>query len=352
MTTLSVLSRYKKFCLFTISLLYILILIGAVVRGTGSGMGCPDWPKCYGKWFPPRDTSLLPQNYADIFQTHRIEKNKRIAHYLECMGMSKIADKITNDRLILQKHRFDYTKALIEYVNRIVGVLIGFCIFITFIFSYKIKKDIPSVFYCSLVAFVLVLVEGFLGSIVVSTNLIPHIVSIHLLLALVILFFLIKAYIKTDTKPFFSNATERKPTKMKVGIIVCMVLFFIQFCMGVLVRESVDSFVLEDENISKSYIIAHLGNIFFIHRSFSWVVLIAHLFLIYWGVKSRRRGVVWYVCIYLFIFIMLEIFIGMVLNYFELPSFAQPLHLFIASLIFGIEFYLYEFLYSKRSIVL
>ena len=348
MTESTALQRYKKFCLITISLLYILILIGAIVRGTGSGMGCPDWPKCYGKWFPPRDTSLLPTNYADIFQEHRIQKNKKIAHYLEAIGMNKIADEIKNDPTILQKHQFDYTKAIIEYINRMVGVLIGFCVFITFVLSYKIKKNIPSVFWFSLLALILVLGEGFLGSVVVSTNLIPHVVSIHLLGAVVILFFLIKAYTKSEEKPPLPNQKNTENKKMKWGIIVCIALFFIQFCMGVSVRESVDSFLLENENIPKGYIIAHLGNIFFIHRSFSWVVFITHVVFIFWGLKSKNNTV-WYVC--LFICIILEICVGMILNYFELPKFAQPLHLFIASLIFGIDFYLYEILFNKRIVL-
>ena len=128
---------FRRFSVITIISIYLLILVGGIVRSTGSGMGCPDWPKCFGNYVPPTDVSQLPDNYQDIYSQKRAKKNQKLANYLEKMGFTDIAHKIRNDKSILEEGEFNVVRTWIEYLNRLLGVLIGLFVFGTLIFSFS-----------------------------------------------------------------------------------------------------------------------------------------------------------------------------------------------------------------------
>ena len=48
-----------------------LVFVGGLVRSTGSGMGCPDWPKCFGSFVPPTDSAQLPDDYSSAYNQYR-----------------------------------------------------------------------------------------------------------------------------------------------------------------------------------------------------------------------------------------------------------------------------------------
>ncbi len=52
-------TQYRRITYVALAALTLIVLTGAAVRLTGSGLGCPDWPKCYGKALPPLSTHAL-----------------------------------------------------------------------------------------------------------------------------------------------------------------------------------------------------------------------------------------------------------------------------------------------------
>ena len=164
---------FYKLSLSTLVAVYLLIMVGGVVRSTGSGMGCPDWPKCFGQWTPPTSVDQLPENYKEEYAAHRQKKNEKFAKYLTALGFQETANKILTDPSVREESDFNPVKTWIEYVNRLVGVVIGFLIFAVFIYSWRYRRVKFSITLIAFLCFILVGFQGWIGSVVVSTNLTP-----------------------------------------------------------------------------------------------------------------------------------------------------------------------------------
>src|SRR5688572_4707560 len=173
---------FRKLTISTLVSVYILILVGGVVRSTGSGMGCPDWPKCFGNWVPPSSADDLPENYKEIYSSHREKKNQRFAKYLYSLGMHETATALLNDPGVLHESDFNPTKTWIEYLNRVVGVLIGMMIIAVAVFSLRFRKIRPRITVVAFAALFVVILTGWIGSFVVSSNLTPWTITVHMFL--------------------------------------------------------------------------------------------------------------------------------------------------------------------------
>ena len=180
----------RRFGLLTISSVFLLLIAGGVVRSTGSGMGCPDWPKCYGKFMPPTCSCQLPSNYQDIYVEKRVKKAERFARLLNGLGLKAQAEKLLNDPQLRQPEVFNIYKAWTEYINRIIGVLSGLFSLVFMLSLLKVRKFVSvRRFWAGVVGFILMIFNAWLGSIVVATNLFPIMISIHYLASYAVLAF-------------------------------------------------------------------------------------------------------------------------------------------------------------------
>ena len=330
-------SIYNNLTKISLILLYLLILAGGIVRCTGSGMGCPDWPKCFGMYIPPTSVSQLPENYKEKFVEGRVEKNKRLSKVLNAIGLNETADKIINDSSIQDAEEFNPFKTWTEYINRLIGAIVGFSLIFIFISSINIKPFNLKLFILSFLSIVLVFFQAWVGSIVVSTNLLSGLITFHVIVALIIICNVILCYYLSS-----KHSKVEKTSLLSYAILFSLFLFLIQMVLGTEVRESVDTFLKVFGFENRSQLIENLGSNFIIHRSFSLIILLVQMFITYLVfLRSKHSKEFKNITIVMLILIVSEILVGAGMAYFEVPRVLQPVHLLLAFMIVGLQFYIY-----------
>lgn len=292
---------FQRFGYITLFCLYLLVLAGGIVRSTGSGMGCPDWPRCFGQWVPPTHASELPLNYQEIYQ-------------------EKLHGEI----------EFNATKTWIEYLNRLLGALTGLFMAITTLLAWKEGRQ---TFLYTLAAFVLVMANAILGKYVVDSFLLPGVVTAHMLLTTGVLFFLLKA---------LNNSAKIHvlPAKVRAWILINTCIIFAQILLGTQVRENMDHVIVNLGYGAKNLWIDQLDNIYIIHRTFSWLILFSHLYL--WKLipmgesdyMQYKKGFVG--------LISLSLLSGVIMAYIALPLGSQPIHLASSLLLLGLHIHAWQ----------
>ncbi len=322
--------KNKTGILFLICLVwvYLVILAGGTVRATGAGLGCPDWPLCFGQIIPPLSENELPNNWREL--------------------VSYDSSKIV---------KFNVVHTWTEYINRLLGALLGVFTLLLVFSAKRFIKTNPNVFWCSLGALLSVGFNGWLGSLVVSSELKPVMVSLHMLGAFAVQAFLIGGVLQYR-KTF--EATSVKPIRvngLKFLLSLCFVSLLVQIGLGIQIRESIDWIIKTSEQVDRGLLIELTPWIFYVHRSFSWIIFILALITLikiylnfnfqnnYLGHKSTTFAKIYEIfkynplfkyCSFYFVLVCSQMFIGGALNHLDFPIFAQPIHLLAANLLFGL----------------
>jgi cytochrome c oxidase assembly protein subunit 15 len=296
-------------------------------------MGCPDWPKCFGQYIPPTSADELPADYEAQFREKRLVKNTRLAGMLDRIGMTAQAESLRQANPADIPTEFNVTQTWIEYLNRLVGVVIGLLIIATFFYSLKLRQYNPRISLFAALALVLVIFQGWLGSIVVSSNLLPGMVTVHMLPALLLVCFLIYVFVLAGNFKLVPATSAIKWSVIAAGVIT-----LVQIVLGTQVREEVD--MLYWAGVDRADWISGLGNDFIVHRSFSWLVLAAHVLIFVLAKKycnpRLKQLTVWALALVGVMGIS-----GIALAYFGFPPAMQPLHLLLGTALFGLQYFIY-----------
>lgn len=293
------LQTFARLALATTIATYLLILVGGLVRASGAGLGCPDWPTCYGQWIPPTSVSQLPSGY----------------------------DPAT----------FNAVLTWTEYLNRLLGVTIGILITATCVTAIAWHRHRPRILWPSVGALLLVGFEGWLGGQVVRSGLEPWMISAHLMFALVIVTLLLYATFVAfrlrggEDRP--ASPERRRLRRLAVGVIAVVLL---QVYLGTLVRGGMEHALGENPDLARSEWLAQVPMQDQAHRAVAAVAGLA-VFALMLQARTRfasdRSLVTW--ATVAAILVGIQVIVGMVLGRADLPPTAQVLHLSGASLLLG-----------------
>ncbi len=327
---------FLKTAKISLILVYLVIVAGALVRMTGSGMGCPDWPKCFGYFIPPTAIKeLLWTPNHEYFEGQVIIKDEKL---LVANTDFKSTETFNNSQFRLYtKHDyaiFNAVETWIEYINRLVGALAGLAVFIMAIFSFGYWKTNRKITLYSWITVFLMGFQGWLGARVVYSVLNPVKITIHMIVALIIVAVLLYIIKKTSTL----NANFINDLKFKNVILITLVLTFFQIILGTQVRQYVDEIVKIVGYNQMHKVLENPEVTFYIHRSFSILILGLNLFLFF---RNKKLNLGFYKINWVMTLVGIEVLSGMAMYYLDFPYTSQPIHLVIASILFGVQFYLF-----------
>ncbi len=296
--------RFRRVAVTTTVLTYLLVTAGAIVRVTGAGMGCPDWPKCFGLIVPPTSLAELPP----------------LGSYSYPPGW--------------RVESFDPLMTWIEYVNRLLGVLVGVAILVTLIVAVIDFRRRRSVLLPTIAAFVGVLVAGGLGARVVAHELAPWMVTVHLGSAIVVVSCLVIAVINASWEPV-ENPTPGQRLAARSTVIVGL-LALVQGGLGTQVRGLIEDLARHRPTLPRADLVNSVGLLDLLHKNLAMVVAagaVMVLFIFRAQVRSQTAAV--RAALLAALLALAQVAIGSVLATMALPKTFQVLHLLVAALFLG-----------------
>lgn len=293
--------RLRRWALASTAATYLLIFVGGLVRVSGAGMGCPDWPKCFGRWIPPFDASQLPPH--------------------------------------IDPAQFNLTLAWIEYCNRLIGVTIGLLIAVTAILAFVYARRHARVLYPILAALVLVAIEGWQGSVVVGSGLAPFVVTVHMLLAFLIVSLLLYATLQLYhmTAPAAPARAAATGGLSRVWLAALWILTIVTVGLGTQIRSALQVLSEQFPLSTEMELLSQIGPMGHIHRTVGVIVVLVawHVGMKLWIHRSDHSPLVVQSAGLLMLVTLVQGLLGVVLVWVALTPLLQLFHLWLSSILIG-----------------
>lgn len=282
----------------------LLIFIGGFVRVSGAGLGCPDWPLCWGSWWPPTSVGAI-------------------------------------DASLYPVEEFNRTKMWIEYANRLVGVAVGLLVFGTFLLSLGYWRSDRWLVAGAGAAVVMVGFEGWLGGKVVESELAGGMVTVHLGGAIVLFSLLIWVTWRSGGRGRLFDVAcgiwRRRLRGLGLMVFICS---GVQMLLGARVREGLDLVSASGVDVGQEDLVELLGEAFTTHRSFAWLLVVLGVIAVIWLRRATLGGSGKVVVGLVPLTVVAQVLTGAAMAYLAIPGWAQVLHLGLSAVLCCVSFWM------------
>ncbi|MEE9391448.1 MAG: COX15/CtaA family protein [Planctomycetota bacterium] len=301
-------TRLQRLIIIATLATQLLIIVGATVRASGAGLGCPDWPKCFGLWIPPTSADQLPPGF--------------------------------------DREAFNAQKTWTEYGNRLAGVTVGFLILAATIAAIRAwrRKEASRLIAFEMIGTILITGgQAWLGGLVVKKELDPRFVTLHFVLALVMLGLLVHAaWLSFHTEKAASTAKPSQGVRRALCLaLATLALVSVQVVLGAIVRGTLEIVASEDPLLPRGDRLAEVGFSDWLHRKVALATLIAGI----GAAWMTRRLPVWkHSRILRFsttgsvLLLAAQVGVGLTLAYWTLPAISQVAHISMATALWSLLF--------------
>lgn len=308
--------------------LIVLVIAGATVRVTGSGLGCPDWPTCWGCLIPPTSVDQIDVGKLDLekFKKHAARK-----------GINP--ESITRETIL---DCFDPVHTWIEFTNRLASLPLGLATLLLAVFSFGAKRKRGWVIGLSIFCLLDVGANAIMGAIVVRSGLQPGIITLHMALAFLLIVVLVTIIWLSRPEADHRDFSLRRRNVLKLVSVVFFACLFGEGILGSQLREQTDELAIiaeTEEGTEREDWSEELGStlVYKIHRSFSWSLLITSGLLFFWMERENIPSAPEPKMILAMVIAMM--LMGIVLGHIAIFAVVQVLHVGMTAILLAVTWH-------------
>ncbi|MEP4079189.1 COX15/CtaA family protein [Haloferula sp.] len=312
-------TRFQKLASAALVSVLILIFVGAIVRVTGAGLGCPDWPKCWGCLIPPWKVEQVDLSRIDF------EKFQRKAARL-----GRDPATVTPEHIL---ESFNPRHVWTEFTNRLFSLPVGFFSLATMVAAFGQPRRRRVVWWTSLGSLILVAVNAVLGAMVVYSGLKPGVLTLHMALAMLLIGMLAYTVWRGTERPWSLGLKEGSVSRVRGAVLLLLGLIVAEGIMGTQIREMTDELAKAHDGEPRQAWIGELEEswVYLTHRSFSWAIVAVSL-LAWWRTSLATGGKIGKPAKIVLWLVGVQMVLGLIMAQIQVFAVVQVLHVGLAGI--------------------